>query len=84
MQNHENEDSATSLTDDPDRLITFKQLRNLLPISRMTAWRMERRGEFPSRRQISENRVAWISEEVEEWLRSRTKVVTGSTWRASP
>lgn len=40
-------------------------------LSNVTRWRMEKRGEFPKRRQISPNRVAYLESEVLEWMESR-------------
>jgi prophage regulatory protein len=44
-------------------------------ISAATIWRMERQGEFPARRQLTEGRVGWLDTEVEEWLRTRPVAV---------
>ena len=43
-------------------------------LSRPTIWRLERTGEFPKRRQLGKNSVAWLEEEVEEWMRDREVV----------
>ena len=40
-------------------------------LSRATIWRLEQGGEFPKRRQITSQRVAWLTEEILEWARSR-------------
>ena len=40
-------------------------------LSRTTIWRLEQRGEFPARRQITPQRVAWVADEVREWVRTR-------------
>jgi prophage regulatory protein len=40
-------------------------------LSDVTRWRMEKRGEFPNRRQISPNRVAYLESEVLAWMQSR-------------
>jgi predicted DNA-binding transcriptional regulator AlpA len=39
--------SRPSSVDDGVRLITSKQLQQLLPVSKMTIWRMEQRGQLP-------------------------------------
>lgn len=39
-----------------------------------TIWRLERKGLFPVRVQISPNRVGWYSDEVDEWLETRPRV----------
>ena len=40
-------------------------------LSRTSIWRLESAGDFPRRRQITKQRVAWLASEVVEWARSR-------------
>jgi prophage regulatory protein len=40
-------------------------------LSDVTRWRMEKRDEFPKRRQISPNRVAYLESEILAWMESR-------------
>lgn len=40
-------------------------------LSRVQVWRMVRKNEFPSPVEITEGRVGWVQEEVEEWMRGR-------------
>ena len=54
-----------------DRFITKTQAADMCGISAVTIWRMETRGEFPQRRQISANRVAYLESEVLAWMKSR-------------
>ena len=42
-----------------------------IPYSRAHLYRLEDQGEFPKRRRIGPNRVAWILTEVEQWLAKR-------------
>ena len=39
-------------------------------LCRTTIWRMERLGDFPARRQVSPKRVAWVADEVREWVKT--------------
>ena len=67
------------------RLLRFKELKNIVGLGRTTIWRLEHRGEFPRRRQISHNAVAWLEDEVEEWVKTRGQVGTaGQTVSDSP
>jgi prophage regulatory protein len=52
-------------------LIGLKQLQGRIPKSRTWFWRMKRAGIFPRRRRIGPNSVAWVAEEVDEWIRAR-------------
>ena len=60
-------DSGTRLP----RLIPYRELAQRVALSRSTIWRMERAGQFPKRRRLSVNKVAWWEPEIEEWLRNR-------------
>jgi hypothetical protein len=44
-----------------------------VPFTRQHGARLEKRGEFPQRRQLGAGRVAWDEEEIEEWIRSRLR-----------
>lgn len=47
-------------------------------LSRMTLWRLEKTGQFPRRRQLGCNSVAWLEEEVTAWERSRPLAATST------
>ena len=53
------------------RLLPFREVAQRVALSRSTIWRMERAGEFPKRRRLSANKVAWWEPEIEEWMRNR-------------
>jgi len=55
------------------RMLRFREVHARTQLSRVTIWRMERRGEFPARRQLSANSVGWIEREVEAWLSTRRR-----------
>ena len=42
-----------------------------VPYSRAHLYRLEDLGEFPKRKRIGANRVAWLRDEVEQWLAAR-------------
>jgi prophage regulatory protein len=60
------------LSEIDDRLIGDPECGRLSGLSRTTRWRLERKGKFPARRQISENRIGWLLSEVLEWRRNLT------------
>ncbi|MDA3969740.1 MAG: AlpA family transcriptional regulator [Desulfobulbaceae bacterium] len=55
----------------PERIVRAKELHELTGLSRTTIWRMERKGEFPSRVPLSGNSVGWRYSEVMEWMKLR-------------
>ena len=56
------------------RLIYYPELKRLTGLSRSTVWKLEKEGNFPKRRLITSNRVAWIEGEVHSWITSRSTV----------
>jgi prophage regulatory protein len=55
------------------RLLPFREVTQRVALSRSTIWRMERAGQFPKRRRLSVNKVAWWEPEIEEWLQNRVR-----------
>jgi prophage regulatory protein len=55
-----------------DWFIREPEVKRLTGLSRTTRWRLERKGEFPQRRQLSENAVGWLDSEISLWIASRT------------
>ena len=57
----------------PLKLLRFTDVRERTGLSRSTVWRLERRGAFPKHIKVSTNIVAWLEEDVIEWIRSKAK-----------
>jgi len=55
----------------PERILRSHEVQEITGMSRTTIWRMERRGEFPSRVPLSGSSVGWRKSEVDDWLASR-------------
>jgi len=56
------------------RLLRFPAVRERTGLSRSTIWRLERQGAFPRHHRISAHAVAWVEDEIANWIRSK---VTG-------
>jgi prophage regulatory protein len=56
-----------------DRLLPWGRVRDIAGISRSTAWRLQRSGDFPKPVQLSPGRVGWWESELTAW-----KVARGS------
>lgn len=56
------------------KMLRANEVMERVGVSRTTIWRLERRGEFPPRRRITNHIVAWSEDEIEEWLKSRQPV----------
>jgi prophage regulatory protein len=53
------------------KFLRIRQVMQLTGLSRMTIYRLELAGEFPKRRQLSHNSVAWREEDISHWIDSR-------------
>ena len=53
-----------------NRFLSKQDVMRMTGFSHVTAWRLEKRGRFPKRRQISPGRVGWLESEVLEWMES--------------
>jgi prophage regulatory protein len=53
------------------RLITRKELKELVPYSGTHIGRLERDGKFPIRIQLGPNRVGWSLNEINQWIEDR-------------
>ena len=54
-----------------DSFLLEEAVQQRTGLSRTTRWRLEKKGKFPKRRQISPGRVGWRSSEILEWINSR-------------
>ncbi|NJL26712.1 MAG: AlpA family phage regulatory protein [Thermoanaerobaculia bacterium] len=57
-----------------EKLIKYLRIDEILAltgVSRATIWRWMRKGEFPARRRLGPNAIAWVADEVAEWLANR-------------
>jgi prophage regulatory protein len=55
------------------RILVWAEVDTKVPYCRQHVLRLEGRGEFPQRVQIGPGRVGWWSDEVDQWLASRTR-----------
>jgi len=53
------------------RILSKRQLKELVLYSPQHVARLEKAGEFPKRIQLGRNRVGWVEAEVLEWLQTR-------------
>jgi prophage regulatory protein len=60
-------DGEDHASDEPRKMLSEKQVLAILPVSRSTLWRMEKKGEFPRSTYVSSNRRFWFADEVAAW-----------------
>ncbi len=51
-----------------------KKTRDEVGLSDTTIWRLEKKGGFPKRIQLSPGRVGWNSEAIKNWIKARPVV----------
>ena len=51
----------------PRRMLSEKQVLEIVPISRTTLFRMEKAGQFPKSTYISPNRRVWFADQIIAW-----------------
>jgi prophage regulatory protein len=74
-RNHDElDDGIQQLSDASLKLLRFPAVRERTGLSRSTIWRLERRGAFPRHHRISANAVAWLEDDVADWIRSKVGV----------
>lgn len=62
------------MTDKPDRIISSREVCEIIPYSLMHIGRLERAGKFPRRLRLGPGptgRVGWRLSEVEKWIEER-------------
>lgn len=56
-------------------LLKRSEVVALVGLGSTSIWRLEKKGEFPARKQLSPGRVAWSFAEVQEWIASRVTLL---------
>ena len=56
------------------QLIRIRRVQQKTELSRSSIRRLERLGQFPPRRRLSAGVVAWVEEEIDEWIAGRPPV----------
>lgn len=67
-----------------NRLIRKPELTRMTGLSPSTLWRLEKSGEFPARRQIGPNSVAWFEKDIRDWIDSRPAYVSATYEKNAP
>jgi prophage regulatory protein len=67
------------------KFLRIRQVMQATGLSRMTIYRLELAGKFPGRRRLAENSVAWLEDDVAQWIDSRPLArLRGTPHRAAP
>jgi prophage regulatory protein len=63
----------TALENEPRKMLSERQILDLLPIARSTLQQWEKDGIFPKAVKIGPNRKAWYAEEIAKWQATRSE-----------
>jgi prophage regulatory protein len=55
------------------RILREREVKHLTGLSRVTRWRLEKRGEFPKKVKLTERCVGWPETEIIDWLNARAE-----------
>ena len=55
----------------PLRVISWRELSEMIPFTRQHVLRLEKAGKFPRRLKLGQRRVAWVYAEIEAWIGER-------------
>lgn len=58
-------------------ILRVEEVVKLTKLSRATLWRLEKKGLFPCRRQITPGCVGWLSDDVTNWVADRPLTKAG-------
>ncbi len=58
-------------TSDVDRIISGREVREMVSYSLMQIWRLERDGRFPKRIRLGPGRIGWSLREIQDWIAAR-------------
>jgi prophage regulatory protein len=56
------------------RILREREVKHVTGLSRVTRWRLERRGLFPQKVRLTERCVGWQEGEIMAWLKSRSEL----------
>jgi predicted DNA-binding transcriptional regulator AlpA len=59
--------TESSTNEEPRRMLNEKQVLDIVPVSAVTLWRLEKAGTFPRSSYVSPNRRCWFQDEVVAW-----------------
>lgn len=55
----------------PETILRQPEVCRITQLSRVTIWRLERKGDFPARLRLSSNAIGWRESDILEWIESR-------------
>jgi predicted DNA-binding transcriptional regulator AlpA len=63
------------------RLVSANEVAARIGVTLVTLWSWSRNGKFPPPRRVGTRNIAWLSTDVDEWIRNLPMQATEGTWR---
>lgn len=57
----------------PRKILTVIDVEKKLGITRLTMWRLERKGQFPLRIKLTGTKIGWLENELDAWIDKRPR-----------
>ena len=57
----------------PLRVISWRELSEMIPFTRQHVLRLEKVGKFPKRLKVGNRRIGWLNTEIEIWINDRPR-----------
>lgn len=57
----------------PLRVISWRELSEMIPFTRQHVLRLEKDGKFPRRLKVGNRRIGWLYTEIETWINDRPR-----------
>ena len=71
---HNGDEMEQQISITPDRVISAKERRQMIPYSDMHIWRLEKAGIFPRRIRLGAGRVGWSLRELVDWIEKKKEL----------
>ena len=56
----------------PDRILSWPEVKRMVPLSRVTIWKLRQRDAFPKPIRLSESRIGWRLSDLIAWMNTRS------------
>ena len=60
------------------KVLGKKEVIEKTNLSASTLWRRQKAGDFPKRQPLSDGRVGWLEEDINNWIRARFSKTEGA------
>ena len=61
-----------------DRLLTVKEVGELIGLDRVTIYRLRQQGRFPRPIQLGKRTIRWRTSEIQEWIANTPEIETAA------